>query len=95
MSNDQDCTLTAIVTGRVQGVGFRLWVYEYACQLGLRGWVRNLPDGNVEVVAQGSDDALASLRARIRKGPPFSRVTDVIESWRAREDLPTEFEARY
>ncbi|HEX6042643.1 acylphosphatase [Longimicrobium sp.] len=65
------------VTGRVQGVGFRWWTRSLATELGLTGAVRNLADGSVAVHARGSDAQLAELRARLAKGPPGARVTDV------------------
>ena len=69
-----------IVRGRVQGVGFRWFARKAAGELGLRGWVRNLPDGSVEVLAAGPADALASLEQRLRNGPPSARVSEVTAS---------------
>lgn len=69
--------LHAIVCGRVQGVGFRYWVLEEAQRLGLKGWVRNLRDGNVELEAQGEEDKLFELERLLWKGPPLARVTDI------------------
>ena len=66
-----------VVTGRVQGVGFRYFVGREAEALGLEGWVRNLPDGGVEVVASGDDVAVATLEGRLWAGPPHARVTTV------------------
>lgn len=63
-----------LVQGRVQGVGFRQFTCRAAVQLGLTGWVRNLPDGRVEIVAEGEDLPLTSFMALIRQGPPLSRV---------------------
>ena len=62
------------VCGRVQGVGFRYFVAAHGRALGLRGWARNLLDGSVEVQAAGPLDALESLEARLREGPPHARV---------------------
>jgi len=67
------------VEGRVQGVGFRWFVRETAADLGLAGWVRNLPDGSVEVSAVGEADALATLRERLIAGPPHARVARLVE----------------
>ncbi len=64
----------AIVSGRVQGVFFRDTCERVATGLGVRGWVRNRPDGTVEVVAEGSRDAVDSLLAWCREGPPRARV---------------------
>ncbi len=66
-----------VVTGRVQGVGYRYFVLQEAQRLGLAGFARNLPDGAVEVVAEGGESALAELEARLRVGPSFARVADV------------------
>jgi acylphosphatase len=68
-----------IVRGRVQGVGFRWFVEREAHILGIAGWVRNNPDGSVEVLAMGSRDQLSGLRSRLREGPRAARVDDVEE----------------
>jgi len=68
-----------LVSGRVQGVGFRLFTQREANKLGVTGFVRNLADGRVEVVAKGSREQLAQLRASLEKGPSFSSVTGVAE----------------
>ena len=68
-----------IVRGRVQGVGFRWFVEREAHVLGIAGWVRNNPDGSVEVLGQGSRDQLLGLRLRLRQGPRAARVDDVEE----------------
>jgi acylphosphatase len=71
-----------IVTGRVQGVFYRSATAEQAARLALGGWVRNMPDGSVEVVAAGSEDSLAALASWLWQGPPAARVTTVrIEEW--------------
>lgn len=58
-----------LVGGRVQGVGFRYFTQRTAVRLGLTGWVRNLPDGGVEVEAQGSREVLTSFESALRQGP--------------------------
>ena len=68
-----------VVTGRVQGVGFRWFVEREAHTLGISGWVRNNSDGSVEVLAMGSRDQLSGLRSRLREGPRAARVDDVEE----------------
>ncbi len=65
------------VSGRVQGVFFRAATREQAVTLGLNGWVRNLSDGSVEVVAYGSEEQLAKLRAWLWQGPELARVSTV------------------
>jgi acylphosphatase len=69
-----------VVTGRVQGVGFRWFVQREAESLGLRGWVRNTADGAVEVLADGSEEQLTGLAGRLRQGPRAARVDNVEES---------------
>jgi acylphosphatase len=66
-----------LVRGRVQGVGYRYFVLHEAEGLGVAGFARNLPDGSVEVVAEGDDPVLAQLEERLRKGPSFARVSAV------------------
>jgi acylphosphatase len=66
-----------LVKGRVQGVGYRYFVLRQADTLGVTGYTKNLPGGEVEVVAEGSDDALAALETRLREGPSFASVTAV------------------
>lgn len=66
-----------IISGRVQGVGFRYWTQKTAKHAGLTGWVKNLPDGTVELLAQGDETSLASFIDTLWKGPAFSRVAAV------------------
>ncbi len=73
--------LTAWVHGRVQGVGFRWWARARALELGLTGSASNLPDGRVEVVAQGSRDSCDRLLAALRGGGAPGRVERVVERW--------------
>lgn len=65
------------VSGRVQGVGFRWFTLRRARALDLRGWVRNNPDGSVEVRAEGHSLALDALESNLRTGPPGSSVRGV------------------
>ena len=73
--------LTAIVRGRVQAVGFRLFVQRHARELGLTGHAENLADGRVEVVAEGPRDDLEMLLVHLRNGPTHARVDDVDVTW--------------
>jgi acylphosphatase len=73
--------LTARARGRVQGVGFRMFVRREAGRLGLSGYVRNCEDGAVETVAEGPEERLRELEARLRSGPPGSRVEAVESRW--------------
>jgi acylphosphatase len=68
-----------LIRGRVQGVGFRWFVHREAAELGLRGWVRNTDEGEVEVVAAGDAETIAELRVELRKGSRGSRVDSVVE----------------
>jgi acylphosphatase len=66
-----------LVSGRVQGVGFRAFVAEHAQTIGVTGWVRNLADGSVEVYAVGTPSELDLLAARLHQGPLLSTVRGV------------------
>jgi acylphosphatase len=70
-----------LIQGRVQGVGFRWYVHREASELDLRGWVRNTEEGEVEVVASGTETDLAELRASLRRGPRGCRVDRLIEHY--------------
>ena len=85
----------AFVDGLVQGVCFRGWARDVARQLGLRGWVRNLPDGRVEVLAQGPEPALARFAEALADGAPLSRVIRVEDSLEECEEVFSSFEVRY
>jgi len=75
--------LVAIVYGRVQGVGFRWWTRRRATELGLGGHARNLPDGRVEVVADGPRPACGRLLELLRSGSTPGAVDRVTERWEA------------
>lgn len=79
VSNQLELTAGFLVTGRVQGVGFRWWTRRVACRLGLSGTVRNLSNGCVEVRARGSAAALAELERSLRIGP-LAAAVDAVES---------------
>ncbi len=81
MGDEQSVRLTAWVHGRVQGVGFRWWVRSRALELGLAGWARNLEDGRVEVVAEGTRSAAEALLAALNGPGPPGRVRTVVERW--------------
>ncbi|MFQ5689012.1 MAG: acylphosphatase [Gemmatimonadota bacterium] len=76
--------------GRVQGVGYRWWAVGVARQLDVHGTVRNLPDGTVEVQAEGSPACLEEFRRRLRRGPPGARVEAIHEIAPAGE-VPRDF----
>ncbi|MUM76595.1 acylphosphatase [Pseudodesulfovibrio sp. F-1] len=72
----------SIIHGKVQGVWFRAWAADMARELGLTGWMRNLPDGGVETLAQGEKAPLERFVERLLDGPPLARVTQVETDWR-------------
>ncbi len=73
--------LHIIVSGRVQGVGFRFFTQDLANSFGLTGFVKNLYNGDVEVYAEGDEIVLKNFLEEIKKGPPLSRVTNVQVEW--------------
>ncbi len=83
------------VSGLVQGVNFRYHTRLRARQLGLAGWVRNLRDGRVEIVAEGPRAALEQLLAWSAQGPPQARVTRVEHRWEPATGEPDAFEITY
>lgn len=68
-----------IVSGRVQGVGFRYFVREKAFSLGIKGWVRNKGNGDVEILAEGEKDTLVFFIEAVRNGPTFANVEELRE----------------
>lgn len=66
-----------LISGRVQGVGYRAFSQEQALNLGLTGWVRNLKGGRVEVLAGGSEFALGEFHKALQEGPPSSQVEEL------------------
>jgi acylphosphatase len=66
-----------LISGRVQGVGFRFFTADAAGREGIHGWVRNLPDRRVEVAAEGDAEAMERFERAIRHGPPGARVDEV------------------
>jgi acylphosphatase len=84
-----------IITGRVQGVGFRFYTQRKARELGITGWVRNRRDGAVEAMVQGSSGAVEAMIAWARRGPPSAvvaevRVTEASGDFAEFETRPTE-----
>ncbi len=87
--------LRIFVSGVVQGVGFRAFTHRLAESYGLRGWVRNLPDGRVEILAEGDEEVLFHFVKDLWKGPRLSRV-DKVELLREESDEPLlDFRIRY
>jgi acylphosphatase len=84
----------AAIRGRVQKVGFRWFVMKNAERLGIAGWVRNNPDGTVELEASGPADAMVEFRERVSQGPATSRVEHVYDLPTSSDPLPRPFEVR-
>ncbi len=83
-----------LIYGRVQGVFFRASARDKARELGLTGYVRNLPDGSVELEAEGDEQALQELISWCHRGPPEARVDRVETSWGEATDRWEEFSVR-
>ena len=80
-----------LIHGRVQGVGYRYFVEDQAQTLSLVGWVRNLPQGDVEAYAEGSRNDLEQWIEQLRKGPPLSRVEKLSVDWPPPENRHSSF----
>jgi len=78
-----------LVSGRVQGVGFRWYARETAERLGLGGWVKNLTDGRVELLLEGRDQAVEAMLVWLERGPPAAHVKNLEVVERASEGLRT------
>jgi acylphosphatase len=83
-----------LIEGRVQGVGFRWWTVGEARRLGLSGWVRNLRDGRVEILAIGEPAAIEQLQDACAQGPPGARVTCIDHHHNSEDDGSHRFEER-
>ncbi|MEX0673010.1 MAG: acylphosphatase [Candidatus Paceibacterota bacterium] len=87
--------IEASITGKVQGVNFRTFVKKRADELGLTGYVTNLDDGSVEVIAQGEKEQLEELVRQLHKGPHFAEVEEVDVSWHdSLQDTFTDFKIK-
>ena len=71
-------TIRLVIKGKVQGVFYRVTAKDIADQFGIKGWIRNLPDRNVEIKATSTDDSLQKFIAWCKQGPPKAKVDDVI-----------------
>ncbi|MBI4456785.1 MAG: acylphosphatase [Acidobacteria bacterium] len=71
------CRKRYSLSGNVQGVGFRYFAHRVARELGVHGWVRNLPDGRVEIEAQGEEEKLNHFLLKIKSGPPLAVIRDI------------------
>ena len=87
--------LHAIVYGRVQGVSFRHYTIQKAYSLDIHGWVMNKRDGTVEVIAEGTENALTQLLDFLHQGSPAAKVERVEHEWREATGEFTNFKTRY
>jgi len=84
------------IRGRVQGVGYRYFAQRIALRLGVRGWVRNLPNGDVEAFGEAETEVLDRFRRELERGPSFSQVSEVIqEDALADRSTTSSFDIRY
>jgi acylphosphatase len=83
------------IEGAVQGVGFRWWAVQRAGEFRLRGTVRNLPDGAVDVHVEGNGDDIDRFMTALSRGPRSARVDHIRELEAGNEPLPDNFEVRY
>jgi acylphosphatase len=83
------------VSGKVQGVFFRDYTRRHALELGLKGWVRNLPDGRVEAVVEGEEGKIKKLLLIVHKGSPASRVDNMDVRWEEYKGEYKDFKIRY
>ena len=86
--------LRAVIHGLVQGVWYRGWTRDAAREMGLTGWVRNRPDGAVELAAQGDRAVLERFLERLLDGPPLARVARVDAHWADGAEPSDGFEVR-
>ena len=83
-----------LISGRVQGVGFRYFTHEVAIREGISGWVRNRPDGRVEAYVEGEADTVTRVERALRQGPPGARVEAVEVSTEPASGEYSQFEIR-
>ncbi|MBA1348087.1 acylphosphatase [Rhizobium sp. WYCCWR 11146] len=89
--SDHDKAVRVRISGKVQGIGFRMWTRDEAVRLGLTGWVRNEEDGAVVAVIAGPDAAVTTMIERLRRGPPGASVSGVQTETAQIEKNPTDF----
>ncbi len=84
-----------IVSGQVQGVFFRDYTQKKAQSLGITGWVKNLPDGKVEIVLEGEKERINQMINWIKVGPPLAKVTNLEIEWQKCQEEFDHFEIKY
>jgi acylphosphatase len=87
--------LHATVYGQVQGVSFRAYTFQKALELGLTGWIRNVPDGHVETLAEGRREQLEAFLAFLHRGSPSAIVTGVDAEWQEPTGEFADFRVRH
>jgi acylphosphatase len=87
--------INCVITGKVQGVAYRAYVQDAATELEVFGWVRNLPDGTVEVVAQGPQDLLKDFVEYLHEGSLMAKVDSVAIDWRTARQLLDDFSIKH
>ncbi|MEW6740482.1 MAG: acylphosphatase [Nitrospirota bacterium] len=83
------------ISGRVQGVYYRAFTQEVADSLGLKGWVRNLPDRRVEAVFEGERELIEEAILKCKQGPPYANVTNIDVTWENQPEGFSDFSIRY
>jgi acylphosphatase len=83
-----------LISGRVQGVGFRYFAQDHAAVEGVHGYVRNLPDGRVEALVEGDQESVLRVERALRRGPPAARIDDVTVEEMATSGRATGFSIR-
>jgi acylphosphatase len=83
--------IQARISGKVQGVGYRVWARGEAVRLGLTGWVRNEPDGSVSTLIAGAGDRVAAMIDRLRQGPRGAVVLNVEVAELSNGEMPVDF----
>ena len=84
-----------IISGIVQGVSYRRFTEENAIKLGLKGYVKNIPNGDVEAIVEGSELSINQLIKKLKEGPPASQVKEVKISWHVHKNEYRSFERRH
>lgn len=88
-------TLRCIFKGKVQGVYFRAYTEDFANELGVKGWVRNLPDGSVEALFQGEEEKIEELIRKLKEEHPYAKVTEVLRFPEETKEIYKDFSIKY
>lgn len=88
-------TMRCIFKGKVQGVFFRAFTVDFAKELNIKGWVRNLPDGNVEALFQGKEENIKELIRKLKEEHPYAKVLEILISEVKTEENLEDFSIKY